>query len=108
MQLLKNAAKFTSETGDLKNIYTTFIRPVLEQSAPVWQSGLTAENAKDLERIQKDAVRLIMVRRHVNYKTSLSKLNLQELPEQRETLCVNFAKRTTQNKKMRHMFPNRK
>ena len=25
----------TGETGDLKNIYTTFIRPVLEQSAPV-------------------------------------------------------------------------
>ena len=49
-----------------------------------------------------------MGRRHVNYKTSLLNLNLQELPERRETLCVNFAKRTTQNKKMRHMFPNRK
>ena len=75
MQLFKNAAKFTSETGDLKNIHTTFVRPVLEQSAPVWHSRLTAENTKDLERVQKAAVRLIMGRRHVNYKTCLSKLN---------------------------------
>ena len=100
--------KITGLKCKLRNIYTTFVRPVLEQSAPVWHSRLTAENAKDLERIQKAAVRLIMGRRHLNYKTSLSKLNLQELPERRETLCVNFAKRTTQNKKMRHMFPHRK
>ena len=31
--LLRNAAKFTKESSDLKNIYMTFIRPVLEQSA---------------------------------------------------------------------------
>ena len=73
MQLLKNAAKFITETGDLKSIYITFIRPVLEQSAQVWHSSLTAENTKDLERIQKAAVRLIMGRRHTNYNTYLAK-----------------------------------
>ena len=30
MQLLNNAAKFTNQKNDLKSIYTTFIRPVLE------------------------------------------------------------------------------
>ena len=35
MQLLYNAAKFTRSKHDLKHIYKTFIRPVLEQAAPV-------------------------------------------------------------------------
>ena len=58
MQLINNAAKFTSQKNDLKSIYTTFIRPVLEQSAPVWSSSLTAENSTDIERVQKKQYKL--------------------------------------------------
>jgi hypothetical protein len=105
MLLLQNAAKFTKESSDLKSIYLTFIRPVLEQSAPVWHSSLSKENINDLERIQKSAVRLIVGKRHVNYESSLLKLNLQKLTERREDLSLNFAKRTIMNKKIRHMFP---
>ena len=108
MLLLQNAAKFTKESSDLKSIYLTFKRPVLEQSAPVWQSSLSQENISDLERIQKSAVRLIMGKRHVNYESSLLKLNILKLTERREDLSLNFAKRTTMNKKIRHMFPLRK
>ena len=53
MQLLYSAAKFTKNKKDLKHIYITFIRPVLEQSAPVWHSSLTEENSRDIERVQK-------------------------------------------------------
>ena len=35
MQLLYNTVKFTRSKNDLKHIYKTFIRPVLEQAAPV-------------------------------------------------------------------------
>ena len=51
MQLLHKAASFTSNIHDLKSIYLTYIRSVLEQSAVVWHSGLTAKNRKDLERV---------------------------------------------------------
>jgi hypothetical protein len=60
MQLLHSVAKFTNQTKDLKTIYTTYIRPVLEQSAVVWHSSLTNENCKDLERVQRSAVRVII------------------------------------------------
>ena len=62
MLLLQNAAKFTKESSDLKSIYLTFIRPVLEQSAPVWHSSLSKENMNALERIHKSEVRLIMAK----------------------------------------------
>ena len=83
IELLRNAANFTKETSDLKTIYITFIRPVLEQSAPVWHSSLTAENASDLERIQKAAVHLIMGIRYEDYHSSLKKLKLETLVERR-------------------------
>ena len=53
MQFLHNVAKFTKETKDLKSIYITYIRPVLEQSSIVWHSSLTKENCDNLERVQR-------------------------------------------------------
>ena len=71
MQLLYSAAKLTKNKKDLKHIYITFIRPVLEQSAPVWHSSLTEENSRDIERVQKAAVRTIIGRNPTDYETSL-------------------------------------
>ena len=59
MQLLHRAASFTSNTQDLKAIYLTYIRSILEQSAVVWHSSLTSKNRRDLERVQKAAIRVI-------------------------------------------------
>ena len=53
MQLLHAAASFTSSKKDLKDIYQTFIRSVLEQSAVVWHSSLTGKNRRDLEEYRK-------------------------------------------------------
>ena len=44
MRLHNTAAAFTSSTNDLKNIYLTFIRSVLEQSAVVWHCGRPMPN----------------------------------------------------------------
>ena len=108
MQLLTNAAKFTKQKTDLKSFYTTFIRPVLEQSAPVWSSSLTEKNSNDLERVQKTAIKIIMNKRYESYEEALEELNLKSLSERRNTLCLVFAKRTLQNPKVRNMFPKRK
>ena len=53
MKLLNRAASLTSNVNDLKSIYLTYVRSILEQSADVWHSSLTRKNRKDLERLQK-------------------------------------------------------
>ena len=108
MQLLYSAAKYTRQRNDLTSIYKTFIRPVLEQSAPVWSSSLSSENCKDLERVQKAATRLIMGIKYKSYHSALTDLGMKTLKERRIDLSLIFAKRTLQNKKVRHMFPKRK
>ena len=108
MQLLNAAAAFTSNRAELKDIYLTYIRSIAEQSAVVWHSSLSGKNRKDLERIQKVAVRLIMGKNYKNYSHSLNALNLASLNKRRRNLCLRFAKNCLRNEKMKNLFPIRK
>ena len=105
MQLLHVAANFTASKKDLKDIYFTFIRSVLEQSAAVWHSSLTNKNRSDLERVQKGAIRVIMGKHYTSYKNSLKVLNIDSLEKRREILCLKFAKKCTLNEKLKNLFP---
>ena len=101
MQLLFKAAKFTNSKEDLKSIYITYVRSVIEQSSVVWHSSLSKKNRKDLERIQKAAVKVIMGRNYSTYKEGLKKLKLDDLNQRREKLCLSFAKKCLKNEKVK-------
>jgi hypothetical protein len=53
MQLLNKSSGFTSNIWDLKQIYLTYVRSILEQSAVVWHSSLSQ---KITERNTSDTV----------------------------------------------------
>ena len=97
MQLLNTAANFTSNVQDLKSIYLIYVRSILEQSAVVWHSSLTSQNRRDLERVQKAAVRVILKDKYTTYKQGLKVLKLDTLEKRRELLCLRFAKNCTKN-----------
>ena len=93
MQLLFKAAKFTNSKEDLKMIYITYIRSVIEQSAVVWHSSLSVKNRKDLERVQKAAIKVILGRKNTTYKDGLKFLKIDDLETRRKKLCLSFAKK---------------
>ena len=105
MQLLNRAANYTKSISDLKSIYLTYIRSILEQSAVVWHSSLSRKNRKDLERVQKTATRIILGKEFRNYKNALKMLNIENLDERREKICLKFAKKCLKNDKVKSMFP---
>ena len=105
MQLLYKVASFTNSKQDLKAIYLTYIRSAIEQSAVVWHSSLTKKNRRDLERVQKTAIKVIMGSQYTTYKEGLKILNIQNLDERRENLCLGFAKKCLTNDKVKSMFP---
>ena len=67
---------------------TYYIRSLLEQSCPVWNSGLTEENIHYLERIQKSACKLILQDSYKSYDKALKLLELENLVDRRESLCL--------------------
>ena len=71
MVLLRKLAEFGATSSDLKTIYISYIRSILEQNAVVWHSGLTEENKADLSRVQKTECKLILRGRYTNYERSL-------------------------------------
>ena len=108
MQLLNRAASFTSNIEDLKSIYLTYVRSAIEQSAVVWHSSLSGKNRRDLERVQKSALRVILKNNYTSYKRGLRQLNLMTLDKRREELCLKFAKKCLKNDKVRNLFPKNK
>ena len=105
MELLRKVAGFGAPLEDLKMVYILFIRSLLEQSATVWHSSLSQENAQDLERVQKSACRIILKEKYQGYKNALNRLDLLTLDERREELCLQFAIKSTKNRKTMEMFP---
>ena len=93
MNLLFKAAKFTNSKEDLKAIYLTYIRSIIEQSSVVWHSSLTKRNINDLERVQKAAAKVIMEKNYTTYKNALHFLRIDNLDKRREKLCLSFAKK---------------
>ena len=104
MEILRKISPFGASLDEMKNIYILYVRSLLEQSCTVWHSGLTAENAQDLERIQKTALKIILQDKYISYEKALNVLNLESLEERREFLCLEFAKKCLKSDKMKTNF----
>ena len=105
MRLLHAASKYTSRISDLKAIYTAFIRSKLDHSSVVWHSSISKKNRKQIERIQKAAIRVILKNKFDNYDEGLKFLNIDSLDERREKHSLKFAQKCLKNEKVRNMFP---
>ena len=107
MNILRKLKEFKPKMNDMRVIYISYIRSVLEQSCQVWHSSITEENSNDLERVQKDALKIILQENYVCYESALHKMNLMDLKSRRELLCGKFALSCISNQKTSKMFPNR-
>ena len=107
MWILHKLVDFQVPKDDLKIIYFLYIRSHLEQSCQVWHSSLTLENTKDIERVQKNALRIILQDDYNNYPDALETRGLESLYDRRETLCLRFATKCikSENSVINNMFP---
>ena len=74
----------------------------------LWHSSLTKENSENLERVQKNAVRIILGNKYEDYEDSLNYLQLDKLSLRREKLSLKFALNGAENSKTRKLFKVRK
>ena len=105
MRMLHKLVDYGIPVKDLINIYVLYIRSVLEQSCQVWHSSLSTENVSDLERIQKNALKIILGESYVSYEKALTITNLETLRDRRNTLCLKFARNCLKTPLVKDMFP---
>ena len=105
MIIIKKLIQFNVPLAELIQIYILYIRSVVEQSAVVWHTSITIGEQKDLERIQKVALRLILGEKYITYIQALKVTGLETLKSRRTRLSLKFALKCVKNKKTAHMFP---
>ena len=105
MSLLHNLVNFNVDKTDAVQIYTLYIRSILEQSCVVWGTSITDAESLALERVQKCALRIIFKNEYISYTNALSMAGLSDLSTRRFKLIHTFAEKCIMNDKTKFMFP---
>ena len=104
MSILRKLKAFQVPTNDLINIYVLYIRSRLEQLAVVWHCSLTLCEEKDLERVQKVALLLILGDDYVQARLVTLVTSIQTLSERRTQLCLKIYKNSVKNGSLNDLF----
>jgi hypothetical protein len=88
MYLLKILKSYGAPMDDLLAFYCSVIRPILEYGAEIWNGGLTQEQKKSIERIQKRVLSIIYP--NLDYGQAITETKLQTLEKHRDELCVSL------------------
>ena len=91
MWLLRRLKKFKLEPEILLDYYLKEIRPLVEQGVAIWNSGITKSQVRDLENIQKVALKIILEDSYLSYNVACTIMNISPLEYRRTDLCTNFA-----------------
>ena len=91
--MLRRLKGLGASSTDLKDIYVKQIRSLVEFGVPVWNSTLSQQCSREIERVQKASVRIILGNTSFSYKEALHVLDLETLEMRREKLCLKFAKK---------------
>ena len=105
MIIIKKLIQFAVPLEELVEIYTLYIRSVAEQSAVVWHSSITKGEQRDIERIQKVALRVMLGEAYSTYPEALKATGLETLAARRTKLSLNFARKCVKNDQTSWMFP---
>ena len=105
MIILHRLYGFNLPVEEMVNIYTLFIRSMLEYSCVVWHSSITEEENRSIERVQKTALRIILGEDYSDYSSALELAGLSTLTERRTHLSLNFAKNCLKSDKSSDLFP---
>ena len=102
--ILRRLQKIGLEQEFLVDVYIKEIRSLLEFAAPVWHGGLTLEQSKDIEYIQRLATSIILNEWSLPYFVKCTLLNIEPLFPRRPMLGVAFAQRTVKSENHKSFF----
>ena len=76
----------------------------MELAVLAWAPGLTGKEVKQMERVQKSALAIILGDSYKSYKQALEKLEVESLESRREKICLAFEKQALKSEKFNKWF----
>ena len=80
-----------ADKKELLDVYIKQVRSVLELAVPVWHPAITQQEIKQIERIQKCALYIILGSDYTGYNDALQLLAIDSLHNRRSKICEKFA-----------------
>ena len=63
----------------------------------LFHSGLTLNQSRDIENVQKRTLKIILGKVYTNYEEACTLLSCEPLSDRRDTLCLTFVIRAVKN-----------
>ena len=79
--MLRRLKGLGANQSELLDVFNKQVRSVLELAVPAWDPGLTIEEEKQIERVQKTAFQMILGVDYISYKKALEILECETLKE---------------------------
>ena len=93
-----------AEREELLDTYRQQVQSVMELAVPVWHPGLTKGETKQIERVQKTALHIILGDQYISYTQALNLVKLKPLAVRRDDICLKFAKQALKSPKFSTWF----
>ena len=109
MWLLRRMKLVKLEPELILDYYLKEVRPVVEQAVPIWNSGLTKSEVRDIEKIQKVALKIILGHQYLSYQSACDYFGLKKLSARRSDLSIKFGIKLYKSERCTEYFtPNNK
>ena len=102
--MLRRLRGLGASLEELKDVYIKQVRSVMELAVPVWHPALTNVEERQIERVQKCALAIILGDKYTNYEKAREILSIETLSERRLKLCEKFAKKAAKSSKFKYWF----
>ena len=90
MWLLRRMKLLKLEKEIILEYYLKEVRPLTEQGVPIWNSSLTKSQVRNIEKIQKVALKIILGHQYKTYESACEIFGLQKLSTRRLDLSTNL------------------
>ena len=102
--MLRRMKLLNIETEIILDFYFKEIRSILEMGCQIFHSGLTKNQSRDIENIQKKALKIILGRLYSCYEEACTLLSCEPLSDRRDTLCLKFIRKAVKRGQHQNIF----
>ena len=102
--MIRRLRNLGASEQEMLDVYQKQVRSIMELAVPVLQAGLSQQEVKQIERVQRTALCIILGDGYLNYENALEVLECDGLTVRRYKLCKIFVRKSVKHPQFKNWF----